>query len=334
MLPAFRRAIRLAAFGGLALFAIGSAAQSAAAQHAQTPIIADLLDGRLSEHSLLDAALLASGTEHRSEFARHRFCIDRCVAVTREALQGDESQVEIAAAALQAIHHEILVGRFVDHCNNLATTLDRGDFNCVTASVVFQIVAERLGLNSHVELLPNHVRCQLATATQHFTVETTSATGIQPIDPHRHGRAITPAQLVGKLYYNRALDLLLERKFDQSLRHADLAWQLDPQHVAARENVAIVRSHWAVAEAQAGRFPAAISLLRGQPVSRTTTLDDSPSAATILSTAQVFVFRAWIEASHHVGSQRSTLRDQLLLSIAEHPYDHRLLQMLQLVPSA
>ncbi len=296
-------------------------------------IINDLLDGSLDEHSLLEAALVASGMGSRSELARHHWSIDRCVALANSQLNDASTPRDTAAAILLAIHCEILKGNFVDHCNNLATTLDRGDYNCVTATTVFQIVADRLALDSQVELLPQHVRCRLLTPNSNLIVETTDRHGLHPDDGQPAGRTITQAQLVGKLYYNRALNLLVERRFESALLHAELAWRLDPLHQEAGENVVIANSRWAIELAQAGEWSTAISLLRNT--------HSGQSSESTLVAAKIFVLQSWIEStcrpsieplSQPLAHQEAVV-EQLLLTIAEHPTNSRLLQLLQEVSS-
>ena len=318
--PRYRQAVCATLW--LTMAATSCAATPADSQHAR--LLQQMLHGA-PHGQLLHVALVAGGASSNAEFAHYRYRVDRCIAHARKRLydRDPQSTLAILQIVLESLHDTLLTGQFCPACDNVCRTLDTGDHNCVTASVVFQIVADDLGLPSQIEFLPRHVRCQITLADGSFVVETTDRQGVRRAVTTDSGRLLNHTELVAKLYYNRALELLRQQDFATALQYAELAWRMDEEHTAARENVAIVACRWAVSLATQQRWAVAISLLHQARL--TTGLDQ------LLGNTEVFVLKSWTQWALSEGSalDRQRVEDELRVAIGQRPGNGLLLQLLQ-----
>ena len=297
---------------------------------AATP--AELQHGRLLQQMLheagqgplLQSALVAGGAGSPAEFARYRYRVDRCVANAEQRILDLDvrAQWDLLQIILDSLHDTILTGNYCAGCDNVCRTLDTGDYNCVTASVIFKIVANILEVPAEVEFLPQHVRCRATLDAGTFVVETTDRRGMRQVDADDAGRLLNDRELVAKLYYNRALELLRKQKFSTALQYAELAWRMDPAHTAAHENVAIVACRWAAALAAQQRWPLALSLLHQARI--------STGLGPLLGNTEVSVLDSWTQWAVLEGNarQRRRVEEELRLAIGQQPGNHALLQLL------
>jgi tetratricopeptide (TPR) repeat protein len=195
------------------------------------PALGDALADRakkkdLGDFDLTDAALIASGFESRSMLRSARARFESFAAPIVEQLRSVDDPRERAKRLLLALHHKGgLFGEYDARATTLGDILDRRRYNCVSASVVYNVLANRLGLSVSAQLLPTHARTLLELKTKRINVETTSPDGFDP-DPELEasilaqvggtltdgGRAIVPDKgsivatlvLIGTIYVNRA----------------------------------------------------------------------------------------------------------------------------------
>ncbi|MEX0793056.1 MAG: transglutaminase family protein [Pirellulaceae bacterium] len=204
---------------------------------------------------------------------------------------GSWTRRERAAWLLPEVHETFLTGRYHAANHSLATTLHSGDFNCLTASILFQATAEQLGLPVMAIQTPGHVWCRLWDTTA-LDIETTSpflappSTLIRPapqgdsLSTHRlassHGgshavsanvestvaaetsphsdspKVLTPAALVSKIPYNHASAASDRGDYESAVRLLHQAMSLDPGDPAIRNNLAAALNNWALQAADQG----------------------------------------------------------------------------------
>lgn len=80
------------------------------------------------------------------------------------------------AALLRALHRDML-GVYDEQASTLADVVQRRRFNCVSATALFVLAADRVGLPAQVELLPTHARARVRVGERWQVVETTSPHG-------------------------------------------------------------------------------------------------------------------------------------------------------------
>lgn len=150
-------------------------------------------------HDLFDAALLASGYEEGAQLTSSRRRLETFVAPIIQRLDGVQDDRTRAAALLVTLHEKGgLFGTYDARATTLADILDRRHFNCVSASVLYNLIADRLRLDAAAQLLPTHARTLLsvpaASGLARVVVETTSPAGF---DPSRADEAKILASVAG-----------------------------------------------------------------------------------------------------------------------------------------
>jgi tetratricopeptide (TPR) repeat protein len=260
---AFRYCAALILVLGCCAVEIGDAVAETAisAGSIEQQLVADARDGKLQQFELMEAALIAGGVfdpAQRAEILRIRDA--RYAALDLPAIK----QLPLArrpAAVLTKMHREILFGKFHPNATLIQETLATGDFNCVTATLLFHDLCTRCGLNAEIVAQSGHV-CSRLGAPHFAEVETTrrdwfsraTADG-KPAESAR--RVITPTELVSRIYYNRALAALEQKEFATAIQLLERALVLDPQDHDAQENLLAGLNNWALALCEAGKHAAA-----------------------------------------------------------------------------
>lgn len=266
-------------------------------------LLGDAADGRLDEFSLWQAALVAGGSEsaerqqaaarfqglqaelqailkaeRRSAAGDRRPSVrrGRWIQPTSRAPQAPEraapmisppvpaTPTAIAERIFRFMHRRVLTGDYQTGQNDLARTLRTGDYNCVTATILFNCLCRNSGLKSQAIAAPAHVFSRVIADTR-LDVETTCARWFESPDrqrPARPGRRLSDVQLIAKIFYNRGVQLLQEDEFARALSLFETSIALDADDQTARTNRLATLNNWALAESNAGRFEQAVRLLQ------------------------------------------------------------------------
>jgi len=245
-------------------------------------LFADTDDGRLDEHSVLRAALIAGGVDDpetlaacEARFAQLADAMMRSAGVTGPPR-------ERAEAIFAFLHEQILVGGYDLDASDLSVVLQTGRFNCVTATILFDCLATRVGLDTQAVQIPAHAMSRvILDGGGWLDVETTCPRWFELMhDPKRRAemlaktlgrpedgtshepRELTDCQLVAMLYYNRGVDLLAKGRYAEALAANAKALRLDPASATARGNLLATLNNWAIALSTQDRFADAIARLR------------------------------------------------------------------------
>jgi tetratricopeptide (TPR) repeat protein len=260
--------------------------------HSESELLSDLADGQLDQYSLFEAAVIIGGMSKRDSMQAARQQWGKILNELESVSSPAASASENAAIVFRYMHERILTGEYSAGCNALHRALYDGDYNCVTATILYCCLANHCGVPVRPVSVPGHVRCRL-TYDPPQSIETTDpvwrAIGVahdrDAGNSSQSGRLLSPVQLLAKLFYNRGLALLSEQKYEQALVATELSWQLDPQHAAAGENVATVINNWALVLCEEGHFSESLQLLgRGQQL-----VPEHP----ILYANQAHILAAW-----------------------------------------
>ncbi len=179
---------------------------------------------------LVDAALIASGFESDLALRQARAKFERYLGDVVAQAERGKSERDKAHRLLSALHAKgSLLGIYDARATTLKEVLEQRRYNCVSASVIYNLAARRLGLAVGAQLLPTHARSLVSVQEQsrlvRIAVETTSAAGFDP-DAQTEGRilahvAVPAAEgaralvsergevvstrvLIGTIYVNRA----------------------------------------------------------------------------------------------------------------------------------
>lgn len=236
----------------------------------ESRLLADARDGRWDEFSLFEAALVASGIEREDELARRRLQFASICDGFAEAILADKPSDRVKAA-FELMHGQILTGEYRAQGIDFVRTLDDGDFNCVTATILFHCLCESFGVAPQAMATPGHVFSRFvgghlgdveATCPRWFA----AVAGPPSRRDARAGqgtaaRPISPVQLIGKVYYNAGGARLATGGFAAAVKALWISVQLDPQDVAAQENLLAAVNNWSLAESDSGQFQQAAALL-------------------------------------------------------------------------
>ncbi len=277
MTPARLQALLMLLFAALASSRLLRAADrydSAFPPSLEVSLIEDMTDGRLDRFTLLEASLIAGGIDTSDELRiQERRFAEASRVMNIVPAPGQDSASE-AAAILEELHRHVLTGAYLPLCTQLHRTLQNGDYNCVTATILFRCLAEPRGLEVTTWGEPGHVFCRLEGSAP-VIIQTTSPRGVlaeqvpaaaaegpvDEADAQARGRALSDVQLVAKIYYNRGVALLEHDAFAAALPLLMRAAELDEEDPAARRNLLACLNNWAVSECRCGRFEKALRLL-------------------------------------------------------------------------
>lgn len=243
-------------------------------------LFSDAADGRLDEFSLLTASLVASGVQSPELLGQYQKRFDALVVELKGSDPPTDDDRNNVEAIFGFLHRRILHGGYRIDCTDLRVALDEGRFNCVSASVLFQYLAERRGLDTCGLEMPGHVMSRVRLPNRLLDIETTCSAWFRLMDdPKRQarsvrdtlgtlpnsarspGREVSGIGLVAMVYYNRGVDLLAAARYAEAASANAKALTLDNGSQTARGNLLATVNNWAIALGKAGRLDEAISIL-------------------------------------------------------------------------
>jgi tetratricopeptide (TPR) repeat protein len=246
-------------------------------------LFADAADGRWDEHSLLGAALVASGVNDRELLLDYETQVAHLAAELEQSGKMAGPPRQQAQTLFEFMHGRILQGGYQLDSTSVALALDKGRFNCVSASVLFNCLAARFGLSASGLEIPGHAMSRLVFPDGQLDVETTCPGWFRLMDdPQKQAelvektigmrpgegnapvapREVSDVELVATIYYNRGVDLLAEKRFAEAVAANARALRLDPSSTTARGNLLATINNWAIDVDGAGRHAEAVELLR------------------------------------------------------------------------
>ena len=237
-----------------------------AASPPEAALLRDVADGHLDDHDLLDASLIAAGAvgELTQFRARYEQLESQLAGKFESNSTATNHGVEQAKRLLADMHRVALTGHYDAACSDLRRTLAAGDYNCVSATILYLALCRRHGLRADAIAVPAHVFCQLPGLPP-IDVQTTCSVwlgkGRDPNDKNAPRRVLDEIELVGKVYYNRGVLELQQSRFEEAIRLLRLSLRLDPDDRVAHNNLLAAVNNWALAEADLGRFARASQLL-------------------------------------------------------------------------
>lgn len=269
---------------------------------AEVRLLDDAADGRLDEHTLLRAALIASGATEPGQIARYERHISglieqlqgvlaeqpACAAETAapqgiagetpapQSLAAETAAPQLATRAAEAVlrfmHREILTRGYQLPQTDLRSALEEGRYNCVTATVLYLTLAEAAGLKGCGLEMPKHAMVRLELGAEHLDVETTCAEWFA-LDPKDRPVPGSPACTSGEAQPTGSPVPSGPGLQEPPAQPAPHAQPLALRALGAAELAAMVYYNQGVDRLAEGRFAAAVAAnakaLRLDPQSRT-----------------------------------------------------------------
>ena len=231
---------------------------SAALEHR---LLDDAADGELHDHSLLSAALIASGVDDRDRLPGYEKKLSALHSELRSQVKHLPSPRDRAATVLTLLHRDVLTGAFDASCSSVAATLDTGRYNCVTTTILFVALAEAIDLPTSIIHAPGHVRVRIEGSSP-LELEPTCAAWFTQAEPQllptrEATRVIAFTALLGKLYYNRGIEALEARQFADAIDAFERSRALDSLDSTAQQNLLAALNNGALALCDERQFVAA-----------------------------------------------------------------------------
>ena len=187
----------------------------------------DLRDQRSGKWSLADAFFIASGIRGESELARARKWLETLVHEAKEILQPYRKATDRADHLLRWLHQKTL-SRYHARSTSALEVIRAGHFNCLSSSILYGMIGEKLGLHVRGIIVDHHVFCRvyqkpqpknrrsMSSRSGGWDVETTTALGFNPgravqIDlsvvsvprsRYRNRREVSLFEMIGLIYTN------------------------------------------------------------------------------------------------------------------------------------
>ncbi len=129
-------------------------------------------------HRILRSVFDATGLDAREQ----RFFEARFDALARRvaASAGESGSPERRARRLHRYLHEHVLAGYRDDADGLDDVLGRGEFNCVSSTILEGLLAMRLGIPVEIASGTSHVALRVALPSHPIDVETTIAGGFDP----------------------------------------------------------------------------------------------------------------------------------------------------------
>jgi len=104
---------------------------------------------------------------------------DSLLKKARKAQKKCKTQKEFAEKILDILYEDCLLvyGRHKDFMNN---TLLKGDYNCVSSSVLYQALCLECGIDARAQIVPGHMLVTVYVDGEKIDVETTNSSGFEP----------------------------------------------------------------------------------------------------------------------------------------------------------
>ena len=145
----------------------------AGARAAELPARAGLVN---LDHVLLKEVLRASGIVETDRLVAYERSFEAMAVDLQARIGSTQNPYRLARKLHDSLHAKVL--RHYDAAaDGMDAVLDRGDFNCLSASLLYGILGRAVGLDVKVVEIPRHVYVQLWVDGRKVIVETTSRKG-------------------------------------------------------------------------------------------------------------------------------------------------------------
>ncbi|NOZ60063.1 MAG: hypothetical protein GXO74_00125 [Calditrichaeota bacterium] len=211
----------------------------------------DIRNGELRKFSPIEAAFILSGADTREKMNDGIRWYDSLLVDIREKnlIQFDR---RASAERLFMYFHSLVLKKYRERATTLFDIKEKGDYNCVSATVLFNLTCDELGLSTSAFETPTHVYTIFTNVTERLMVENTSSMGFNIMKnlqqysrylarfypknealkigldrlyfyENSRGREISNIELLGLICYNEAVMHAERQQFDRAYQFVQLA---------------------------------------------------------------------------------------------------------------
>jgi tetratricopeptide (TPR) repeat protein len=220
-----------------------------------------------SSDELLTQAWLAGGGQ-ADQLPRLRSKVREWQQAVRRDLNPTVLLAERATALHHWLHQHVLL-TYDAGATDLSRVLNRGEYNCVSATLLYVVLARELQLPAATLCRGQHCRVGIRDGASWLPLETTCATcqGLSPLkapvqpvliggDPNQE-RLLNEQGLVGLFWFNRAIDELKAKQHRAAVAANLVALSWDLQNADARTNLLASLNYLGLDAAKVGDFTVA-----------------------------------------------------------------------------
>jgi len=211
----------------------------------------DIADGSLEEYSKIEAAFILSGVTHPDSLPHYLNWYDQLIAKIKSFSFDADDPVGSARTVFMYLHAEWLK-TYARESTTLADIVRNKEYNCVAATILYNIISEELGWSCEAFETPTHVYTIFNSFRRDLIVENTSNMGFDIMKnlktyskylaqyypqsevlrigldklyyhENSNGRVITNTELLGLLAYNRAYLTRKNKDYEISYEYVLLA---------------------------------------------------------------------------------------------------------------
>ncbi|MDR3182178.1 MAG: hypothetical protein LBT89_04520 [Planctomycetaceae bacterium] len=141
-------------------------------------LLLDAADGRWNHFDLFRAALIVEGIRDPELIKKYEDRLNRLVAEIKAKLQINNTLTPqvLTKELFEAMHREILTKDYSIDCTEVGKVMATGHFNCVSATVLFNCLAEKAGLDVYALEMPGHALSRVKFGGNAMDLETTCPT--------------------------------------------------------------------------------------------------------------------------------------------------------------
>ena len=237
----------------------------------------DAADGEFNRLGLEQAALIASGVTQK-DLLKYITKIDSLY--NHIALRWPMKKLN----AFQKGHvilvflHRTALKTYDPGATEIQKALDDGRFNCVSATLLFNILCERFGVKTAGIEVPTHLYSVVYDKMSPFVsreVQTTIPLGFliqqvpwnefiynSKIQTWKGKRVVSRVPLIAVIYYNRGIYWIRQKAYDKALPYYQRAFLLDPGFPALGELMVQLYAAWGYNFFNQGQYAKAVQIYR------------------------------------------------------------------------
>ncbi len=218
----------------------------------QDSLANDIEDGRLNHFSLIEAAFIISGATTPQELDENIWWFKSIRDDIRDKQIIDDFEKVASAEKLFLYLHTTWLEEYQEEATTLLDIRMNRKFNCVSATILYNLTCDEFGLNTMAFETPTHVYTIFTNFTENIMVENTTSIGfniIQNLDNYSRymaryypgnqmyriglhrlyayenskGRRITNLELLGLISYNQAYFSTKEKRYAEAYEFVLLA---------------------------------------------------------------------------------------------------------------
>ena len=220
-------------------------------QNLSQRLILDIEDGQLDNFTTIEAAFIVSGANNQAKLSQGLKWFNKLISDIKE---NNIMEYEKVASAERLFYyfHTIWLKQYKKKATTLFDIIDRKEYNCVAATVLYNLTCDRLGITTHAFETPTHVYTIFSNFSERVMVENTTSIGfniIKNLDAYSkyllqyypdkqslkigldriyyyensQGREINNTELLGLICYNLALFNTEKKNYDQAYQYVELA---------------------------------------------------------------------------------------------------------------